>query len=86
MDHARKRGFAVRRMPEDVARHIAGYYNYDFQIEKDGRTARVEVKSLWGTDGGVLLPDHVTQNPPIHDPPQNLPWFTDVGDVFDRLS
>lgn len=148
--HARERGFAVRRMPEDVARHIDEYYNYDFQIEKEGRSARVEVKSLWGTDttkarlirslgpatptsscrfdsqdifavsrflrtgdlndwafcrsvsdqhdrvwglpvarrrvGNVPIPDHVTQNPPIDDPPQNPPWFTDVADVFAQLT
>lgn len=150
VEHARERGFAVRRMPEDVAKHIAAYFNYDFEIERDGRSARVEVKSLWGTDttkarlirskgkntetssckfesqdifavslflrsgnlndwafcrsvsrdddakwglpvarlrqGGQPLPEYVTQNPAIDDPPQNPPWFTDVGDVFDCLT
>ena len=149
VDHARSHGFTVRRMPEDVAKHIAEYFNYDFQIERDGKTARVEVKSLWGTDttkarlirslgpdtptsscrfdsqdifavsrflrtgdlndwafcrsvsdivdpkwglpvarkrqGGEPIPDHVTQNPPVDDPPQTPPWFTDVDAVFTAL-
>ncbi len=43
-------GFHVRRMPEDKARHLGIYPNYDFEVEKDGATRKVEVKSLWGTD------------------------------------
>lgn len=43
-------GFEVRRMPEDMARHIAHYANYDFEVTKDGITKKVEVKSIWGTD------------------------------------
>lgn len=43
-------GFTVRRMPEDVARHINAYYYYDFAIIKEGKRRRLEVKSLWGTD------------------------------------
>ncbi len=50
VSHARRHGFAVRRMPEDVAKHIAEYFNYDFEIKRGGASARVEVKSLWGTD------------------------------------
>lgn len=47
---ATKQGYIVRRMPEDVARHVNKYYYYDFEFEKDGIYKRVEVKSLWGTD------------------------------------
>jgi len=149
VEHARNHDFTIRRMPEDVAKHIGPYPNYDFEIERGGISARVEVKSLWGTHttkarliralgkretsscrfssqdifavsrflrtgqlqdwafcrsisdlddptwglpvarrrrGGDLLPDYVTQNPPIDDPPQNPPWFTDVRSVFDALS
>ena len=43
-------GFEVRRMPEDMARHIARYANYDFEVTKGGVTKKVEVKSIWGTD------------------------------------
>ena len=47
---ARESGFAVVRMPEDTAKHIGVYPNYDFELTKDGVTKKVEVKSLWGTD------------------------------------
>lgn len=43
-------GFIVRRMPEDIAKHIGGYFHYDFEFEKAGVTKKVEVKSLWGTN------------------------------------
>lgn len=43
-------GFDVRRMPEDTARHLGAYANYDFEVERDGVMRKVEVKSLWGTD------------------------------------
>lgn len=43
-------GYLVRRMPEDTARHLGAYYNYDFEFEKNGVTKKIEVKSLWGTD------------------------------------
>jgi hypothetical protein len=149
VEHARQHGFTVRRMPEDLAKHIGTYFNYDFEIEKDDKSARVEVKSLWGTDttkarlirskgrdnqtsscqfasqdifavsrflrtgelrdwafcrsvsdlddpawglpiartraDGKPIPEHVTQNPPIADPPQNPPWFTDIDSVFTSL-
>lgn len=45
-----EQGFIVRRMPEDVARHVGAYYYYDFEFERDGEVKRVEVKSIWGTD------------------------------------
>lgn len=45
-----EQGYIVRRMPEDVARHVNDYYYYDFEFEKDGIVKRIEVKSLWGTN------------------------------------
>ncbi len=47
---ARDSGYTVRRMPEDMAKHLGDYHNYDFEITKGGETQRVEVKSLWGTN------------------------------------
>lgn len=47
---AQAEGYSVTRMPEDIARHLGNYYNFDFLLEKDGRTQRVENKSLWGTN------------------------------------
>lgn len=47
---AKQSGYKVTRMPEDMARHLGVYYHYDFEIERDGVTKRVEVKSLWGTN------------------------------------
>ena len=47
---AKNSGYLVRRMPEDTAKHLGGYYNYDFEFEKDNVTKKVEAKSLWGTN------------------------------------
>jgi hypothetical protein len=47
---AKQSGYKVTRMPEDMARHLGVYYHYDFELERDGITKRVEVKSLWGTN------------------------------------
>lgn len=46
----KEHGYAVRRMPEDMARHIGSYAHYDFEVTKDGTTRKVEAKSLWGTN------------------------------------
>jgi len=43
-------GYNVRRMPEDVARHISDYFNYDFEFEKNNVVRKVESKSIWGTN------------------------------------
>lgn len=43
-------GYEVTRMPEDMARHLGSYRNYDFEFSKDGVTKKVEVKSIWGTN------------------------------------
>lgn len=47
---ASKSGFKVVRMPEDMAKHLGTYANYDFEFSRDNITRKVEVKSLWGTD------------------------------------
>lgn len=43
-------GYTVQRMPEDTARHIGGYFNYDFDVWRGDECRKVEVKSLWGTN------------------------------------
>ena len=43
-------GYTVRRMPEDMAKHIGTYRHYDFEVEKGGVTKKIEAKSLWGTN------------------------------------
>lgn len=47
---AKEAGYKVRRMPEDCAKHLGNYYNYDFEFEKAGICKKVEVKSIWGTN------------------------------------
>lgn len=47
---AQNAGYTVRRMPEDMAKHLGAYPNFDFELERDGETKRVEVKSIWGTN------------------------------------
>ena len=47
---ARENGYLVKRMPEDMARHLGVYYHYDFEFEREGVRKRIEVKSLWGTN------------------------------------
>jgi hypothetical protein len=49
MRQAEAEGYSVRRMPEDMARHLGVYANYDFEFSKNGQTKKVESKSLWGT-------------------------------------
>lgn len=43
-------GFAVTRMPENVAKHVGTQNYYDFKLARGGKVYRVELKSLWGTD------------------------------------
>ncbi len=47
---AKNAGYHVSRMPEDCAKHLGTYYNYDFEFEKNGVRKKIEVKSIWGTD------------------------------------
>lgn len=47
---AQQLGFAVTRMPENVAKHVGTQNYYDFKLERDGVVYRIELKSLWGTD------------------------------------
>ncbi len=49
-ESAQANGYKVRRMPEDTAKHLGSYYNYDFEFEKNEVSKKCEVKSLWGTD------------------------------------
>lgn len=43
-------GYHVRRMPEDMAKHIGSYAYFDFEVEKDAVKKKLEAKSLWGTN------------------------------------
>ncbi len=45
-----KKGYSVMRMPEDMAKHLGSYPNYDFQVSKQNQIRKLEVKSLWGTN------------------------------------
>ena len=62
---AKSKGYSVKRMPEDIAKHLmedGKYYNYDFLIEKDGVSKKIEVKSLWGTDTSKVRLIHALGN------------------------
>jgi hypothetical protein len=45
-----EQGYIVRRLPEDTARHLGHYANYDFDVIRGVDQRRVEVKSIWGTN------------------------------------
>ena len=62
--HARDRGYEVTRMPEDMARHLGEYPNFDFVFTKGGVAKRVESKSLWGTDTRCARLIHSTTKRP----------------------
>lgn len=62
--HAEDRGYIVRRMPEDTARHLGTYYNYDFEFEKNGITKKIEAKSIWGTNTDYARLIHSTTTRP----------------------
>ncbi len=47
---AQAAGYTVERMPEDMAQHLGSYRNYDFEFTKRGKTRKIEVKSIWGTN------------------------------------
>lgn len=58
--HAEDRGYNVRRMPEDTARHLGTYYNYDFEFEKNSVIKKIEAKSIWGTNTNYARLIHST--------------------------
>lgn len=62
------KGYVVRRMPEDMARHLGSYPNYDFEVSKGSQIRKVEVKSLWGTDTRFARLIHSTTSMPGEDP------------------
>lgn len=57
-------GYQVRRMPEDMARHLGSYPNYDFEVSKNNQDRKVEVKSLWGTNTRFARLIHSTTSKP----------------------
>lgn len=64
VEHGKQRGYKVVRMPEDMAKHLGAYANFDFLFEKDGTTYRVEAKSLWGTNTDCARLIHSTTTRP----------------------
>lgn len=68
MHDLKARGYRVLRMPEDMASHLGAYMNFDFVVEKDGLSRRLEVKSLWGTNTKFARLIHSTTTKPKGDP------------------
>lgn len=66
--HGKERGYKVIRMPEDMAKHLGAYANFDFIFEKNGVQKTIEVKSLWGTDTRYARLIHSTTTAPKGDP------------------
>lgn len=66
--HGKERGYKVIRMPEDMAKHLGAYANFDFIFEKNGIKKTIEVKSLWGTDTRYARLIHSTTTAPKGDP------------------
>lgn len=65
--HAEERGYNVKRMPEDTAKHLGAYYNYDFEFEKHGVVKKIEAKSIWGTNTDYARLIHSTTTKPKGD-------------------
>ncbi len=61
---AKEQGFRLLRMPEDTAKHLGTYFNYDFEFEKNNIRKKVEVKSLWGTNTNYARLIHSTTTKP----------------------
>ena len=57
-------GYTIRRMPEDMAKHLGAYPNFDFELEKEGVTKKAEVKSVWGTNTEYARLIHSTTTKP----------------------
>ena len=70
VEMAQNAGYTVRRMPEDMARHLGAYPNFDFELERGGETRRVEVKSVWGTNTEYARLIHSTTTRPAGEPGQ----------------
>ena len=70
VEMAQHAGYTVRRMPEDMAKHLGPYPNFDFELEKHGVTKRVEVKSVWGTNTEYARLIHSTNTRPRGDEPR----------------
>jgi hypothetical protein len=68
VDIATSQGYKVCRMPEDMAKHLGAYANYDFEFEKNGVVKKIEVKSLWGTNTSFARLIHSTTSRPSGDP------------------
>lgn len=68
VEHGKAHGYDVVRMPEDMARHLGAYANFDFLFKKDGVTRRVEAKSLWGTNTQCARLIHSTTTAPRGNP------------------
>ena len=64
VETAQDRGYTVRRMPEDIARHLGAYPNFDFELERNGDTKKIEVKSVWGTNTEYARLIHSTTTRP----------------------
>ena len=64
----KSQGFDVLRMPEDMASHLGSYKNFDFLIERNNVSKRLEVKSLWGTNTKFARLIHSTTTRPKGDP------------------
>ena len=62
------KGYTVTRMPEDMARHLGSYPNYDFKVSKGDQEKNVEVKSLWGTNTRFARLIHSTTSMPGGNP------------------
>jgi hypothetical protein len=61
-------GCNVKRMPEDMARHLGAYANYDFEVTRGDQKRKVEVKSLWGTNTKFARLIHSTTTKPKGNP------------------
>lgn len=66
--HLEARGYTVLRMPEDMARHLGAYANYDFEVVRVRAMRKVEVKSLWGTNVRFARLIHSTTTRPAGSP------------------
>ena len=73
VEMARSAGYTIRRMPEDMAKHLGAYPNYDFELEKGGLLKKVEVKSVWGTNTEYARLIHSTTTRP---PGSEANWTT----------